>query len=372
MAELLLLEGDDLPELMARVRDQLGPRATIVRAERVRSGGIAGFFAREHYELTVEVPDPPKPMPRLAVRPAPGADPFEAALDAADRAEAGQDEPAPPVSTTGARFATVLEQARALAGEGSAAPRMPPAPAPATAVASPAPAAPAPAPAPPRPPAAARTGSAVSTAWGQAALGLLSAGVPASFLDRAASVADVLDAIPEPPRPPRRPGQVLVVLGEGDAAEDVVALLRHQWKLPAEAVLVAGEGALTSSSGVVRWRIRASEAEHPWLLVARTPDDRQGRHLATGLVAAAQPDQVWAVVDARTKPEDAARWLEQVGAARRPDALAVQGLLETSDPGTVLGLGLPVAWADGVPASRVMWAAALGQGLDAALARQRP
>ncbi len=44
---------------MLRVREEMGPDATIVRAERVRTGGIAGFFAREHYELTVEVPDRP-------------------------------------------------------------------------------------------------------------------------------------------------------------------------------------------------------------------------------------------------------------------------------------------------------------------------
>ena len=57
MPELLLLEGEDLPGLMLQVRDRFGPRATIVRAERVRRGGLAGFFAREHYELTVEVLD---------------------------------------------------------------------------------------------------------------------------------------------------------------------------------------------------------------------------------------------------------------------------------------------------------------------------
>jgi len=362
VAELLLLEGEDLPELMARVRDELGPRATIVRAERVRSGGIAGFFARERYELTVEVPDVhARPAARAA------ADPFEAALDAADRIEAAAagDEP-PPVSTAGPRFAAVLEHARALTAEA-----MPAAPRPAPAVPLPTPPLPTlPLPTPPRStrPVPHPTGSA--TAWGQAALGLLAAGVPAALLDGAVCVSDVLDRIEQPPSPPRRPGQVLAVVGEGEAAADVVALLRHQWRLPEAAVLTVGEAGLTSSAAMVRWRIRAGEAEHPWLLVVGVAADRQARHLATGLVAAAQPDQVWAVVDARTKTEHAARWLEQVGGARRPDALAVQGLLETTDPGTLLGLGLPVVWADGLPASRVLWAAVLGQGIEAALARQ--
>jgi hypothetical protein len=104
------------------------------------------------------------------------------------------------------------------------------------------------------------------------------------------------------------------------------------------------------------------------VLVVGVTDDPTGRVLASGLVAAAQPDRVWAVVDARTKGADAARWLEQVGSARRADALAVMGLLDTGDPGTVLGLGLPVAWADGIPASRALWASVLGQAVDAAFA----
>ena len=368
MPELLLLEGEDLPGLMLRVRDQFGPRATIVRAERVRRGGLAGFFAREHYELTVEVPDMPRPVPRPVapvvapvVLPA-GADALEAMLDAADRAEAGTSEMGPPmapVSTSGARFAQVLQGVRALTGDQAtvplASPGVPHVAPPSVVVRA------------PQPPA----GGAHVPSWGQSAVALLAAGVPSELLDQAGSVAEVLERIPEPPQAPRRPGQVLVVVGLRDSASTVAALLRHQWQLPAEAVVESGPEGLTSSAAVVRWRMRTGEAAHPWILVVGVADDPTARVLAAGLVVAAQPDQVWAVVDARTKRDDAARWLEQVGAARRPDALAVQGLLDTSDPGTVLGLGLPVAWADGMPTSRVLWATVLGQGIDVALGRRR-
>jgi hypothetical protein len=51
----LLLEGPDLQALLARVNDEHGPRARIVKAERVRSGGVAGFFARERFEVEVEI-----------------------------------------------------------------------------------------------------------------------------------------------------------------------------------------------------------------------------------------------------------------------------------------------------------------------------
>lgn len=57
MPRHLLLEGSDPQALMMRVREELGPEARVIRAEEVRSGGVLGFFARRHYELTVEVPD---------------------------------------------------------------------------------------------------------------------------------------------------------------------------------------------------------------------------------------------------------------------------------------------------------------------------
>ena len=59
MPRRLLLDGEDLPALMLRVKAEMGPNARIVKAERIRDGGFAGFFARERYELVVEVPDPP-------------------------------------------------------------------------------------------------------------------------------------------------------------------------------------------------------------------------------------------------------------------------------------------------------------------------
>ena len=50
-----LLEGTDIAKLLAQVRDEHGEDAKIVRAERVRTGGIGGFFSREHFELAVEI-----------------------------------------------------------------------------------------------------------------------------------------------------------------------------------------------------------------------------------------------------------------------------------------------------------------------------
>jgi hypothetical protein len=54
----VLLEGPAIEPLLAQVRDEYGSRARIISADKVRSGGVGGFFAKQHYELSVEVPDP--------------------------------------------------------------------------------------------------------------------------------------------------------------------------------------------------------------------------------------------------------------------------------------------------------------------------
>ncbi|MGF1653164.1 MAG: hypothetical protein ACFCUP_07570 [Actinomycetales bacterium] len=55
MPQHLLFEGPDLEALLTQVRAEHGAAARIVKAERVRTGGVAGFFARQTYELTVSV-----------------------------------------------------------------------------------------------------------------------------------------------------------------------------------------------------------------------------------------------------------------------------------------------------------------------------
>jgi hypothetical protein len=54
----VLLEGPAIEPLLAQVRDEYGSGVRIISADKVRSGGFGGFFAKQHYELSVEVPDP--------------------------------------------------------------------------------------------------------------------------------------------------------------------------------------------------------------------------------------------------------------------------------------------------------------------------
>ncbi len=60
--ERVQVEGADLQVLLDQVRTQHGPQASIISADKVRSGGVAGFFARESYRLTVELAEP-EPAP---------------------------------------------------------------------------------------------------------------------------------------------------------------------------------------------------------------------------------------------------------------------------------------------------------------------
>ncbi|SES39596.1 hypothetical protein [Actinokineospora terrae] len=68
MATRLLLEGPDLEALLDRVRTEHGADARIVSADRLRKGGVAGFFSKQWFEIGVEVPDPGDPeVPREQV-----------------------------------------------------------------------------------------------------------------------------------------------------------------------------------------------------------------------------------------------------------------------------------------------------------------
>jgi len=355
----LLLEGGDLPALMARVREECGPEARIVRAERVRSGGVAGFFAREHYELTVEVPVSEPPAARGIDALVDAADDDELALAGAapaGAAPAGAAPVEPRVSTAGAAFADVLDQVRALAGPAAAVPTV------AAAVAMPA------------DPAPARALAAVPAPAGSPVVRSLRAlGVPERLLAHGPTLAGVLAAIEPPPAPRRGPGEPVALVGAAAAVERLAAVLAGRWALEDAWVVrlgTIGRGAhrLPDPEAVTRWRAKAAAAAHPWLVVVPVGPEPADRGTAAALVAAADPATLWALVDARTRVGDARRWLDQVGALRAVDALAVDGVLDTAEPGCALDLGRPVALVDGMPANRVAWAAALGQDVDAARA----
>jgi hypothetical protein len=78
----VLLEGPAIEPLLAQVRQEYGSAVRIISADKVRSGGIGGFFAKQHYELSVEVPDAADDSPSLD-------EPAQTLDQMLERAEAG-------------------------------------------------------------------------------------------------------------------------------------------------------------------------------------------------------------------------------------------------------------------------------------------
>ena len=101
MPTQLQLEGRELAPLLDRVRSELGPLARILSAEKIRTGGIGGFFARQRFELTVEVDDLPLPPAATTAPTAPAS-----LLELADRVS--DHEHAAAVSTEAPSFTSLL------------------------------------------------------------------------------------------------------------------------------------------------------------------------------------------------------------------------------------------------------------------------
>ncbi|CAM3314244.1 hypothetical protein OCAE111667_03355 [Occultella aeris] len=282
----LRLEGESLEDLRAQARRQF-PRARIVSAERVRVGGIAGFLARQHFELVLELPD--------GVRSGPQAGGLAALLASAEAEEESMR--GAPVSTESRRFADLLD-ALTQEAEDEAGPLDPVGP-------------------PDRlgslstlgPPAAPRLlrgpGDLVLVVGperaalevGATMLGAL--GLETSGLLRSGS----FDREPIPPLEARNRATRARAAGveDGHAAVIAIGLGRHGTEPEAQAATV--------------------------------------RALAA--------DQVWLVVDAGRKTEDTARYVRDVRAAMVIDAVAVEGAGATATPETVTHLEVPIGWVDG-------------------------
>lgn len=98
MPQRLLLEGPDIDELLLRVQNEHGPNARIVHAEQKLVGGVAGFFARRRYELSVQVDDEAAP-PAASVQSVAAPRSFEELLTDADGADGTQTHPSAATST---------------------------------------------------------------------------------------------------------------------------------------------------------------------------------------------------------------------------------------------------------------------------------
>lgn len=337
MPTRLLLDGPDIESLLTRVQEEHGDGARIVHAEKVRSGGLGGFFSKERYEVSVELLEDATPVVSHVVDIAdvPAAAVAEdlppAALLLADEVQDGALTTPAGVSTSGSAFADVLGSIRAGLGE--------------QVLVAPAPSAFVPAvPAPLTPPARVITPAPVTSTS--------TAVVPAP---RRAPARQV-------PRAPRTAGAILVLVGEALAAYAVATDLAETLRLDPAAVLVASPAptvkvpASRRITDPVAARVKAGKlltAGSASIVVVDLPigaDPAWSREVVDALGATA----VWAVVDATRKIADLNRWTKGL---TRIDALVVHNAGASEDAGSVRALGLPVALIDGRTATDAAWRA---------------
>ncbi|WP_067473213.1 hypothetical protein [Actinomadura hibisca] len=379
MPKHLLLEGTDLETLLSQVRAEHGPEASIVSADRVRSGGFAGFFARQRYELTVSVPDeapaapaPAKSAPQNEAMPqdesaqdeAATQDPVAALLARTEERERRLTAPAPkqetpaeaPAFTATPAATTTMDQAFADVLAAQRRPEHPTSPTPAGVQAF------QPRTVEPDRPLAAP---------------LRALGMPDHLVRRATgtdtyrAVVRALAAMPEAPAAPDRPGDVLVIVGPARTALPIAEATARALSLgPAQILLAArstaGTGVhhtrrISGPAEAVRRARKLHRADVAHVVVVDACAEDGNGEWARAVTDALGATAVWALVDASRKIADTARFLGALGPVH---GLAVTALDATGDPASVLGLGFPVARLDDRPSSPHTWAALLCDRLE--------
>lgn len=330
----LRLEGSTLPELQARVLAEHGDGARIIAAEQVTVGGIRGFFAKRHIEVTVEVSDAPVQLlvergserrrasrardevaTRLGIAAlldeADAAESLLGAETASPRRAARETVAAPDVSTGTPDFARLMDEL--------------------TFATSP----------------ARRPDAGSAAAPDEPAERRLSAEqYPSAEPYRLADSYKSTEPQPSPEphhhesgdRPALSPGAPMMLDGPGDlillvGLSDDVAVAATLLSAQASAPLYDERDQITDRRSALAARARGVEHGRSVLVTH-----------ASGAPAALGADQVWAVVHAGRKPADTGRWVRDAGALVMIDAVAVLGWDATATPGTVLELGLPIGW----------------------------
>lgn len=288
-----------MEELRERVRSRYGAEARIVRAEAVTVGGIKGYLAKRHFEVTVRVPLP-------------------------ERGPAER-KPAPVRSRAGiAALLAEAEQADQVPGKVPAAP------------------------------------PAVSTASGGFEelvqdLARSTGSVPDTGRSRGRRVSRAVG-------PGRHPGDLTVVVGlHHDALAVCLGMARDAGTDGAGpgAVYVGGfcpvKGylALGNRAGAVAARAAGVEGRYP-VFVAWGIESAPGGDSRFATLASLAADHVWVAVDARMKAADTEAWVAGVKGAADVTGMAVLQSAGTATPGTVNRLGLAIGWLDGGPSEAGM------------------
>jgi hypothetical protein len=415
-------EGASLDDVLRDVQNEIGADARIIEANKLRAGGIGGFFAKERFEVVVELDDEPKP----AAKPRPrrerplGAASRQADADAApadnllalaDEVSALERTAATRVSTQGTDFADILGRIARDAGvpvqddggpeidirEVKPAPTFEalyeaPTPEPARDLA---PQGPIPAQGPVTPPAPAQPARdlalygpdpaqhapvvVTTPAAAPAPVELVRTGLPAQMLaavepgtDVAVALAQCLSTLPAPTPLPRSKGSVVAVVGDRESAMAIARDVAEEHDVdPATIVLASSsyrgkdipeDQRIGSPDEAFDRRRSWGRRRHATIVAIEAPIDDYRRRWASDVLDALEPSATWGVVDARRKAEDVAAWVDDLGGV---DAIALEATHATVSPASILELDIPVARIDGRAATPALWTALLVERLSA-------
>jgi hypothetical protein len=401
LASQLRFEGAVLEDLLDQVRTEVGPNARIIAANRIRKGGVGGFFAREGFEVIVDLSDESanggarngqgngraRPQDRVPA----------SVLDLADDVSVNEREQvidlsdmmtpaAPSISTETRDFGAMLQDlSRQLDEEELGEPVVEPDPVidppvspqahyrrvTTDQVASPTVAAPMPTlPAPTPQPAPPRTAPAprhdVSSDARLRALGLPHELVPsqAAAADLRTALFQRLSQLPPPPMIPRMAGVVVAVVGIGTAPIALSRRIADELEIDPDHIVLATPEPMSELShpddaAMSRrsWRRR----EEPTVVACSIGAGRAQLGWAHRMLDKLEPTVTWAVVEASCKPDDIAHRVSLLGGV---DVLALNGIADTVSPASVLGLGIPVGRLGSKYATPAAWADLLIERLE--------
>jgi hypothetical protein len=417
LASQLRFEGAELEEVLERVRSEVGVDAQIVAANRIRKGGFAGFFAREGFEVIVDIneeelqrravngtqshqPRARVPLSVLDLADEVSVDERDQVIDLADPTRVStevhdfgsmladltrqldEEEAGMPIAPQGP-LGNLLPQTdeppvsprshyRRVTAESVTAP--PPAPAPAPAPAAQAPAQPAPAPAAvaaPVAPAPTPTPTPTPTPMPGADRRLLALGLPPELVPSAAASNDVRTAIvqrlaqlPPPPMIPRSAGVLVAVVGIGTAPIALARRLADEMDIDPEHIVLATPepvSELSHPDEADAFRRSCRRRNEPTVIACSIGAGRAQLGWAHRMLDRLEPTITWAVVEASCKPEDIGHRVSLLGGA---DVIALTGIADTVSPAAVLQLGIPVGRLGATPATPAAWADLLMDRLE--------
>lgn len=393
-------EGPTLEAVLDEVRAKVGEGAVISAANKLRKGGLGGFFARETYEVLVDVDvdeddDEWIDLPPAAAAPTTEPAPPLAPMSLMELAESVSNEEArAALGSNPLEFDAVLNQV--IRAEAPRAPRSrplvaervrdvtpEPEPEPITVAVPQAPAAPTreiewPTPAvelerPVRRPVVATTRPA------RDAMALTELGVPddlarrlPNVLDLEDSIATALQHLPRPEPLPMSAGSVIAVVGDRQTSLELANSIAKALGLSRESVFLASSAPRKTRTPQTNQLSSAQEAfdsrrswrrrKTPTIVAIDCAVGRSATTWAERVLDALEPAMTWATIDACRKPEDIADWADRLGGV---DALDVRNLHDTSSPAAVLRAGIPVGFIDGDEASPDTWARVLSERIAA-------